>query len=160
MRTPAFENAMAFLLEQEGGEVDDPKDKGKHTKYGISSRAYPKENITDLTIERAKELYLIDYWIPLQCDLMPYQLALGTFDMGVNAGIKTGAVCLQRALRVFPDGVIGKNTLLAAMTASPMRRIARNLAIERILCYSQMDDWPVWCKGWTKRTFDALLASL
>ncbi len=42
-----FLNAIYFLLEKEGafngrgGYVNDPKDRGGETKYGISKRAFP-----------------------------------------------------------------------------------------------------------------------
>ena len=54
-----FEQAVAGLLEREGGETTD---QGGRTKYGISSKAHPKVNLDKLTKEEAKQIYKRDYW--------------------------------------------------------------------------------------------------
>ena len=40
-----FEEIIEVVLEHEGGYVNDPKDPGGETKYGVSKRAYPNEDI-------------------------------------------------------------------------------------------------------------------
>jgi hypothetical protein len=57
-----FERAVAFVLRHEGGYVNDPRDPGGETKYGISKRAYPRLDIKGLTEADAKEIYRRDYW--------------------------------------------------------------------------------------------------
>ena len=54
-----FEQAVAGLLEREGGETTD---QGGRTKYGISSKAHPKVDLDKLTKEEAKRIYKRDYW--------------------------------------------------------------------------------------------------
>jgi len=56
-----FERCIAFVLRHEGGYVNDPRDPGGETKYGISKRAYPGLDIKNLTEEQAKEIYRQDY---------------------------------------------------------------------------------------------------
>jgi len=56
-----FDDAFERLLGLEGAYVNDPRDAGGETKYGISRRSYPGEIIRTMTIERAKEIYLRDY---------------------------------------------------------------------------------------------------
>ena len=51
----SFETAFRFTLGHEGGYVDDPRDPGLETKYGISKRSYPAVDIKALTLEQAKE---------------------------------------------------------------------------------------------------------
>ena len=46
-----FEDAFKVLIGHEGGYVNDPKDPGGETKYGISKRAYPGEDIAGLLHE-------------------------------------------------------------------------------------------------------------
>lgn len=81
-----FDMAFALVIGAEGGYVNDPNDPGGETKYGISKRAYPNLNIPALTIEQAKEIYRRDYWIPLDCDILPAPMDLYVFDAGVNMG--------------------------------------------------------------------------
>lgn len=84
-----FENAVAFVLHHEGGYVNDPKDPGGETKFGISKRSYPNEDIANLTVDRAKEIYKRDYWVKAGCDALSDPLALVHFDTAVNCGLGT-----------------------------------------------------------------------
>ena len=51
-----FNEIIEKVLEHEGGYVNDPKDLGGETKYGITKRFYPDIDIKNLTIEQAKEI--------------------------------------------------------------------------------------------------------
>ena len=82
-----FTRALQFTSKWEGGYVNNPKDPGGETKYGISKRAYPKLDIKNLTRERANEIYYTDYWVPAGCDNLPVPLNLVCFDMAVNSGV-------------------------------------------------------------------------
>ncbi|KWT77357.1 glycosyl hydrolase 108 family protein [Candidatus Magnetominusculus xianensis] len=71
MTTEAYYTAaVRFVLDAEGGYVNDPDDPGGETKYGISKRAYPSLDIKSLTIEDAKRLYRRDYWGRASCDAL------------------------------------------------------------------------------------------
>ena len=48
-----FDDAFVKLIGFEGGYVNNPADPGGETKYGISRRAYPGEDIANMTVERA-----------------------------------------------------------------------------------------------------------
>ena len=82
-----FEKALAFVLLWEGGYTNDPDDPGGETNFGISKRAYPRENIKTMTRERAAELYKRDYWIPSGAEREPFPMALVLFDTAVNCGV-------------------------------------------------------------------------
>lgn len=81
-----FDNAVSFVLAREGGYVFDPYDPGGATKYGISKRSYPNEDIANLTEDRAKEIYRKDYWTPLPP--LPPAAKIVAFDAAVNQGRK------------------------------------------------------------------------
>src|SRR5689334_6646940 len=104
-----------MVIGHEGGLVDDPRDPGGLTRYGISKRAYPGEDIQNLTLERAKELYRRDYWAPIKGDELPNALGLCLFDMAVNSGPAQAIRTLQRAIDVPVDGIIGPGTLGKAL---------------------------------------------
>ena len=57
-RPQEFFEIVNHTLEEEGGYVNDPTDKGGETNYGISKRAYPKLNIFELTEDDAIDIYL------------------------------------------------------------------------------------------------------
>ncbi len=79
---------MEFTKKWEGGYVNDPQDPGGETKYGISKRAYPNEDIKNLTLDRAYELYKRDYWDKAGCSNYDFPLACSLFDASVNCGVK------------------------------------------------------------------------
>lgn len=146
----SFDRAFEFVIGVEGGLSNDAQDPGGLTRYGISQRAYPDEDIRGMTLERAKLIYRRDYWDPMRCDEMPYPVALCLFDFGVNSGASQAVRALQRALRITPDGFIGTQTLLAIQRFEPVE-MALDLQAERILYMSSLPTWSRFGRGWTRR---------
>jgi lysozyme family protein len=113
-----FKKAFDLILDQEGGYIKDPSDKGGETKYGISKRSYPDLNIKNLSIETAKKIYFVDYWLKQKCAFLDEPLALKLFSLSVNMGNKRAALLLQKSLNLLgaslkEDGIIGPKTLEA-----------------------------------------------
>jgi lysozyme family protein len=100
MYSEVFYEIIEDVIEKEGGYVNDPDDPGGETKYGISKKAFPKEDIKNLTIVRAKDIYYTKYWKPSKAYLIPDELQHIYFDMCVNFGIIGAGKVLQRALMV------------------------------------------------------------
>ena len=141
-----FDLAIERVLGHEGGYVNDPDDPGGETKYGISKRAYPNENISALTLDRAKELYRRDYWQPLRCEEMPWPLSMLVFDCGVNQGNQVAAKTLQKALGVAQDGSLGNVTMSKARKAG-METCALFLS-DRALRYTGTRNFDKYGRGW------------
>src|SRR5690349_449891 len=116
-----FDQAFEALLGHEGGYVNNPADPGGETKFGISKRAYPGEDIRNLTLDRAKAIYLRDYWGPAGCDAAPDAIRFDLFDMAVNSGIKAAMKCLQKAAGCGEDGILGPQTQRAVAAMDPER---------------------------------------
>jgi lysozyme family protein len=131
-----WEKAIAFVLKMEGDYTLDPNDPGGETRYGISKKAYPNLDITNLTLGEAKEIYRRDYWQACRCDELPSGFALIVFDTAVNQGVGKAKRLLQIALEVEVDGVIGDKTIAAAFKASQYR-IKKYLA-ERLASYARL----------------------
>lgn len=90
-----FKRALEFTLKWEGGYVNDPRDPGGETKWGISKRAYPNLDIKGLTPEQAAGIYATDYWDSAGCDSIEYPLCACVFDTAVNMGVSTARSLLQ-----------------------------------------------------------------
>ena len=156
-----FDQAFDILVnpQHEGGYVNDPKDPGGETKYGISKRAYPSEDIANLTLERAKTIYARDYWGPAGCDGLPDCIKYQMFDIAVNTsapGHPTTAIkCLQRAIGADVDGVMGPNTLMRAQSLPPVSLHSRFCA-QIIRYYTGLSpDLKVrFISGWMNRLAD------
>jgi lysozyme family protein len=151
-----FDTAFARLIGHEGGYVNDPRDPGGETKYGISHRSYPGEDIAGMTLERAKTIYLRDYWGPAGCDAVPDGIKFDLFDMAVNSG-KTAAIrALQKAVGEAEDGVLGPRTLQAMSGMNPVR-VAARFNGARLEMLASLSTWPAFGRGWARRVAANLL---
>ena len=111
-----YKEIIKITLHHEGGYVNDPKDLGGETKYGITKRFYPDVDIKNLTIEQAVEIYKKDYWDKNKVESLPQNLWHIYFDMCVNMGKRTAVKVLQRAAvnkgrDIEVDGGLGPMTI-------------------------------------------------
>jgi len=145
-----FDIAFEKLIGHEGGYVNDPKDRGGETNFGISKKAYPGEDILNMTLERAKLLYRRDYWGPAGCDLVPDSVKFHVFDMAVNSGVVAAIKNIQRTVGVPVDGVFGPQTLQAISYMPPLK-FNNWFNAERLIGMTEMSSWPAHGKGWVRR---------
>ena len=151
-----FERAVSIVLAEEGGYVNDPRDPGGETNFGISKRQYPDVDIATLNVSAAKEIYRRDYWDVCKCDYLPWPLCLFVFDAAVNQGCDAQAnfaaqKMLQRALDVPQDGILGLRTMAAAAKARPWHA-ARFMAF-RAMRYQSTRNFDRFGEGWLIRLF-------
>ena len=154
-----------FILEHEGGYVNDPDDPGGETNFGISKRSYPNLDIKNLTKKQAAEIYERDFYNKVRGDDLPLWLALLVTDFAVNAGIGTAVKRLQRVVGETDDGILGKKTIAACANKPPF--ILRQTYTEKRLKYytnlvAQEPSMAKFIKGWHRRTreCDSLASSL
>ena len=57
-----FQQAIEFVLKWEGKYVNDPKDPGGETNYGIAKRSHPNVDIKNLSLVDAVAIYKREYW--------------------------------------------------------------------------------------------------
>lgn len=145
-----FDKAFERLIGHEGGYVNDPRDPGGETKFGISKRSYPAEDIKTLTLERAKAIYRRDFWGLAGCDAVPDAMKFDLFDMAVNSGPVTAIKTLQRSAGVTPDGLLGPITL-QALNSTPSPRLVARFNGHRLDFMTDLRTWSVFGKGWAKR---------
>lgn len=164
MANPAFLQAIGPLLEDEGGLVDDPRDPGGLTNFGIALRRHPEldaDDIREMTAAKATEIYLEQYWTPYRwCDLA-IPLGIKCFNLSVVDGAQSAIRALQRACwaageRVGEDGVLGTETLRVAgslVTREVLSALRSELAAHfRILVASQPLK-SVFLQGWLARAY-------
>lgn len=148
-----FDNVMTEIFAHEGGYVNHPSDPGGETRYGISKRSYPKEDIKRLTRTRAKFLYMVDFWEPIKGDQLPDGVDLVTMDASVNSGKARGIRWLQTAAgmpKPKVDGIMGSKTLAAVTGNDSIELIKRACAI-RVGFLRGLKTWGTFGKGWSRR---------
>jgi lysozyme family protein len=135
-----FEKAIAFVLPNEGGFVDNPNDSGGATNFGLSLRflrtlpveslrkygvfVTPEdlsvENVKELTLDQARNIYKSEFWDHhLYEKIVDQHVANYVFDMVIHHGEHQAIKILQRALWavyqhihvVVDDGILGSKTL-------------------------------------------------
>lgn len=149
MPTDSFNRAIDRILAHEGGYSNDRLDPGGETKYGISKRAYPNEDIKALTRDKAKVIYRRDYWNAIKGDQLHPAVAFQVMDAAVNHGVSWASKTLQRAAQVTVDGKVGPKTMAAA-NANPRRTIDQfNDYRERF--YRKLPTFGRFGRGWLAR---------
>ena len=113
-----FDDIIEAVLHHEGGYVNDPKDPGGETNYGIAKRSHPDVDIKNLTREGAKEIYKEVYWDKNKVESLPEDLWHIYFDMCVNQGKGRAVKIIQRAVNgkggsLTVDGGMGPMTIAA-----------------------------------------------
>jgi lysozyme family protein len=158
----AFEKSFSRLISHEGGFSDDPKDPGnwtggrvnvgelKGTKFGIAANTYPDLDIKNLTLDQAKAIYYRDWWLKIGADEIDGAIVFQMWDFAVNAGMETAKRCLQRAVRVADDGVVGPRTI-AAVKAMTVTDALMRFNGQRLRFYTSLSTWATYGKGWTNR---------
>ena len=111
-----FEDIIKIVLEHEGGYVNDPKDPGGETKFGVSKKAYPDLDIKNLTEEDARDIYRKDYWDKYKVESLKEDLRHIYFDMCINMGSGRAVKIMQEAANskganIKVDGGIGPKNL-------------------------------------------------
>lgn len=172
-----FKVAVDIVIKHEGGYVNNPKDPGGETKFGITKRWHPNLNIKELTIENAEKIYFDEYWQPNRYgEIEAQDIANQILDLAVNCGAVEANKILQKSCnflynaltlrsmspfrkkeyKLLVDGKIGDETL----------RLINNLdydyggylvlvIIERIAAaYYVSLNKPVFENGWLKRLFE------
>lgn len=145
-----FDDACDRVLGHEGRYVNNPKDPGGETNWGISKRSYPTVDIRHLTREGAKDIYRRDFWNRINADRLCDGVAFQLFDFAVNSGIETAVRYFQRALGVADDGHWGPISQAAADGTSESDQIMLVLA-ERLDFMTRLSNWEDASRGWARR---------
>ena len=168
--TPFYDKCAEVILRNEGGYQCHPSDRGNYTpdghligtKYGISARIFPQEDIKNLTKERAKYLIWKHFWVPMNIETIADDLlVLHIADFGFNAGKRRSIRTLQRIVGTAPDGICGPLTLSAVSKFTPivkgcMRYTACDFFKEARKVYymdlaNRKPQYKVFLNGWLRR---------
>ena len=155
-----FDEIIEVVLEHEGGYVNDPKDPGGETNFGIAKRSHPDVDIKNLTKEGAKEIYKEVYWDKNKVESLPEELWHIYFDMCVNQGKSRAVKIIQRAV----NGKGGSLTVDGGMGPMTIAAIGKSrVELDRVRAYrvkyysdlvSRKPDLERFYFGWFKRALE------
>lgn len=175
MGTNDIDEALEYLLEEEGGWSNHPADRGGATKYGVTQTTFNSwrkkkgrrtESVANLTQDEARDIYREEYWDAAGCDRLPWPVSYITFDAAVNSGVSRAIQWTQEGLGMQADRLVGAKTVSAANRAVDSGDAA---ALFRILdrrvqflarLIQKKQDQSVFLLGWWRRTMRVLARSL
>lgn len=161
MTDARFEKFWPRLMKYEGGAtvVNNPKDPGGLTKYGISKRSYPGLDIANLTEQQAKDITYDDYYTPLSIGaFVDDRIAWQVFDFGYNAGVVKSAKTIQKIVGAKEDGNIGPKSINLINLFEGEFPLFILFMSERLKYYMKIVDRKqsqiIFLKGWILRTVE------
>ena len=164
--TGNFDNVLKFVLQDEGGFSNDPRDPGGMTNLGVTKRVWEAfvghpvdENaMRALMPADVAPLYRQSYWNRVRCDFLPLGVDYAVMDYAVNSGTGRVARTLQRACGVADDGAIGPQTIQAVNGADPIMLI-HTICDQRLVFLQSLPTFDAFGRGWTARVQRVRIAS-
>lgn len=138
-----FDASLKAILAAEGGNDDDPADRGGRTSRGITQREYDAwcrlhhtvpMDVWKISDDTVKAIYFSQYWSPWG-DRLPTPIDYLFFDCCVNHGYHQAAKILQRALGVTADGWVGLITYNAAAQVKDIKAFIDRFVAEHKRVY-------------------------
>lgn len=154
-----FDTAFDRLLGHEGGYVNDPRDTGGATNWGVTQKVARSNgyqgDMLDFTQAQSKIIYRKSYWDAVRADELPESVRFDVFDGAVNSGVAQSILWLQRAVGTEADGVLGPQTL-AAVAKEPNAAAAKYNGY-RLMFMTGLKVWPMFSVGWARRIASNLI---
>jgi len=159
------------ILEAEGGFVNHANDRGGPTNFGVTQKTLSSylgrkasiDDVKNMTIEIAIEIYVRRYFSGPRIDTLPEEIQPFIFDSSINHGPRRAVKFVQEICnacgfgRLTVDGAMGPATRTSAESAnSEMREIfLACLVEERRLFFHEIvrrnETQHVFLKGWLRR---------
>jgi lysozyme family protein len=159
---------MQSIVKEEGSAlVDNPKDPGGATKFGIAYNYNKKDlkkyginspsEMGKLTEDQANEIYTTKYYEPSKAEQLPFEAKEAYMNSYINSPDK-GVKALQETVGTSADGKFGKNTEAQIQqylkTNSPedlALGIRRNYIKQLINSKGKNNNWSSFGNGWVNR---------
>ena len=153
-----YDAALKATLRYEGGKVDDPRDPGGRTAFGVTQNTYnawrtkhglSQKDVFQIADSEVAAIYRQEYWDKIRGDDLPDGLDFAVFDFAVNSGVSRASKYLQSMVGVTQDGVIGPKTVAAAKAYLGVR-----LTDMRLGFLKGLPTWGTFGRGWANRIND------
>ncbi len=159
------------VIHREGGYVNHPNDKGGPTKYGVTQRTLSAyygrqatiDDVKNLDIEQAEEIFFRRYFVGPRLDTLPTSLHAILVDTAVLFGPRDAvefaqSICNQAGFGPLnEDGIVGPNTRRTIKSAvDEMGDFFINAIVEERITYHRhrVEEKPsqiVFLDGWINR---------
>jgi len=119
-----FQQAIEYVLGNEGGYCNDPDDPGGETNFGICKRDHPDLDIRNMTKQQADAIYRAQYWC--YDGIKSQELATKLLDWAVNlegTGKRGEAIrALQQAINQIVNATVPEDGAYGPLTEHAANR--------------------------------------
>lgn len=155
---------IARIVQREGGYVDNARDRGGATKYGITrgtlaqfrhGKVVSAADVANLQLAEAEQIYKTFYVDPFAAVLYAVSLPFAEFmiNSGVQHGVGRAIKWLQEAAGAVPDGELGPKSLSAV--ANDVEGTFRRMVALRAKFYGDIiardESQRIFAAGWFRR---------
>lgn len=142
------------LMLHEGGYVNDPRDAGGETMWGVTKRVAVAHGyngrMRDLPKSTARAIAEKSYYLAVKGDKLDPAISWQLTDAAYNHGNRQAVKFLQRAVGASADGLIGPRTI-AAVNAMDKNDVVMLFLAERLEFFTNLRSWTAFGKGWARR---------
>lgn len=162
----AFSKIHQYTAIHEGGKVDDPKDPGGRTAYGVTQRVYSAyrinkglsdKDVWDISQEEVEDIYRKQYFDKIMGDDLPAGVNYSVYDYAVNSGVSRAVRELQKLVHVKADGIMGQMTLAAVRGNNDIVGLIVQYNENRLAFMKRLKIWPRFKNGWTRRVMGDMM---
>lgn len=141
-----------YVIPNEKGYVNNPKDPGGETNMGIAKRYHSNEDIKNLTRERANAILYKEVWNWNGINKLPKEIRGFVFDHGVRTSPQNAINTTHQALEIPPGGTIIGNTTLNRLHDINYENFLRKY--QNLVKKQDKNNlnYRYFGKGWDKRT--------
>lgn len=167
MASKAFQDALKFTLEYEGGYVNNPNDPGGATNFGITQNTYDgyrvtqrldKQSVRQISRAEVQEIYYRSFWLKISGDSFHPAVASCIFDFVVNSGFSNkwdtgGMQLIQHEFELQDDGKCGPQTIATISAVNPEEACNRinDVREENYRRLGRNPSQAIFLKGWLSR---------
>jgi lysozyme family protein len=153
-----FLKYLEWVLAHEGGYVNNPRDPGGATNFGVTQGVYNEylnasgkksQSVAQITRREVEAIYRVKYWLRIKGDELPAGWDYAMFDFAINSGTSRAIKFAQLSVGVSDDGVLGPKTM-AAIKAAPPEAFDKYISMRRDFLVS-LKTFPTFGKGWMRR---------
>jgi len=153
LRDVSYQRALKeYAIPNEGGYVNDENDAGGETKYGISKRYHPNENIKNLTRERADAILYNEIWNWNGINKLPSEIVGFVFDHGIRTSPQNAVKTVHKVLGISGNANIIGNVTLEKLKNMNMDDFLLKYKDEVLKQDRICPDYKRFGKGWNNRT--------
>lgn len=141
-----------YAIPNEGEYVNNKNDAGGETKYGISKRYHPNEDIKNLTRERANAILYDEIWNWNGINKLPPEIVGFVFDHGIRTSPQNAVKTVHKVLGIPKDANIIGNLTLNKLKDMKMNSFLSQYKNEVLKQDKIRQDYKEFGNGWDNRT--------